>query len=92
MNLIILEVYAQAFDAAEETKDSFNDVLQGGVGRISTGDMLIVTGDSNAKPGPVATATRHILGKFGVGTMSANGDHLVTFASTNRLVVSSTCF
>ncbi len=54
--------------------------------------MLIVTGDWNPRTGPVDTATRHILGKFAVGTRCANGDRLVNFASSNCLVVSSTRF
>ncbi len=54
--------------------------------------MLIASGDWNARRGPVETATRHILGKFAVGTRCANGDRLVNFTSANRLVVSSTRF
>ncbi len=65
---------------------SKND-LQDAVDRVPAGDMLIVAGDWNARPD-----TRHILGKFAVGTRCANGDCLVNFASANRLVVSSTRF
>ncbi len=43
----------------------------------------------NAGPGPVDTATRHILGKFAVGTRCADGDRLLNFAPANHLVVSS---
>ncbi len=92
MNLTVKAVYAPTLDAAEETKDSFYDGLQDAVGRVPSGDMLIVAGDWNARPGPVDTATRHILGMFAVGTRCANGDRLVNFASANRLVVSSTRF
>ncbi len=89
VNFAVIAVYAPALDAAEETKDSFYDDLQDAV---PTGDMVIVAGDWNARPGPVDAATRHILGKFAVGTRCANGDRLVNFASANRLVVSSTRF
>ncbi len=56
MNLTILAVYVPTLDAAEERKDSFYDDLQDAVGRVPTGDMLIVSGDWNARPGPVNTA------------------------------------
>ncbi len=54
--------------------------------------MLVVAGDWNARPGPVDTATRYVLGRFAEGTKCANGDRLVILASANRLVVSSTRF
>ncbi len=58
--------------------------------RFSGGDKLIVAEDWNARPGPVDMATRHILGKFALGTKCANGDCLINFTSANRLVVSKT--
>ncbi len=53
VNLTVIAVYAPTLDAAEETKDSFYDNLQDAVGSVSTGNMLLVAGDWNA---------RHILG------------------------------
>ncbi len=52
---------------------------------FSAGDMLIVAGDWNARPGPVDMATQH----FALGPRCANGGRLVHFASANRLAVSS---
>ncbi len=49
-------------------KVNFYDDLQDAVGRVPAGDMLIVAGDWIARPGPVDTATWHILDKFAVGT------------------------
>ncbi len=92
MSLTIVAVYAPTLGAAEEARDSFYDDLQDAVDRVPERDMPIIAGDWNPRPGPVDTATRRILGKFAVGTRCANGDHLVNFASANRLVVSSTSF
>ncbi len=83
VNLIVIAVYASTFDATEETKYAFYDDFQDAEFRVPAGNMLIVAVD---------TATWHILDKFAVGTRWANGDHLVNFASPNRLVVSSTRF
>ncbi len=85
VNLTVVAVYAP-------TLDSFFDNLQDVVDRVPAGDMLIVAGDWNARPGPVDPATRHILGKFAVGMRCVNGDRLVNFASANRLVASTTRF
>ncbi len=78
VNLAVVAVYAQMLDAAEEASDSFYDNLQ--LNRVPARGMLIVVGNWNAIPSPVGTATRHILGKFAVGTRCANGDRLVHFA------------
>ncbi len=85
VNLTVVAVHAPKLDADQEVKDSFSDDLQEAFDRVPAGDW-------NARPGPVHPATRHILGKFAVGMRFANGDRLVTFASLNRLVVSSTRF
>ncbi len=85
VNLLVAAVCAPTLDAAEEAMDSFYDDRQDAVDRVPAGDMLIVTGDWNARPGPVKPATRHILGNFGFGTSCANGDHLVNFASSCSL-------
>ncbi len=57
MNLTVVAIYAPTLDAAEEAKDSFYD-LQDAVDRVPAGDMLIVAGDWNARPGPADPATR----------------------------------
>ncbi len=59
-----------------------HDDFQNAVDRVPAGDMLIVAGGWNARPGSVGMATRRILGKFALGTRCANGDRLVDFAST----------
>ncbi len=92
MNLTVVTVYAPTLHAAEEARDSFNDEIQDIVGRVPTGEMLIVAGDWKARPGPMDKAARHILGKVSVGTRCANDDRLVNFASANRLMVSCTRF
>ncbi len=45
VNFTVIAVFAPTLDAAGETKDSFFDDLQDAVGRILTGEMLIVAGD-----------------------------------------------
>ncbi len=69
VNLNFVADYAPTLGAAEEAKDSFYGDLQDAVDRVSAGDMLIVAGDWNARPGPVDGPTRYILGKFALALM-----------------------
>ncbi len=49
-------------------KGLFYDYLQDAVDRVPAGDMLIVIGDWNARPGLVDMATQHILDKLALDT------------------------
>ncbi len=92
VNLTVVAVYAPTLDAAEGAKDSFYADIQDAVDRVPAGDMLFVTGDWNARPGPVDMATRHILCKFAVGTRCANCDcrignpSLLIYISRNYII------
>ena len=88
----VVAVYAPTADAADNDKDSFYDQLQLTIDKIPLGDMLIVAGDWNAKPGQSDGTTHGIVGKFAIGQRCANGERLVDFASTNNMVVASTRF
>ncbi len=57
VNLTFISAYDPTLDAVEETKYSFNDDLQDAVGGVPAGNMLIVVGVWNARPGPVDAAT-----------------------------------
>ncbi len=91
-NLTVMPVDALTFGAAKKSKDCFYYDLRNACNSVPAGNMLIVAGDWNARPGPVAMATWYILGKFAPGLRCTNGDSLVHFASANHLVVSSTRF
>ncbi len=77
---IIFSTQTNFYNAAVEAKDSFYDHLQDVVNRVPAVDMRIVAGNWNARPGPADPSTRHILGKFTVGTKCTNGERLVNFA------------
>ncbi len=91
-NIIIIAVYASTLNAADDIKNDFEADLQDAVDEIPARDILVVAGDWNARTGPADESTCHLLGRFALGNRCSNGERLVEFASTNRPVVSSTCF
>ncbi|CAE1319984.1 Craniofacial development protein 2 [Acanthosepion pharaonis] len=88
----IIAVYAPTLNAPEADKEQFYADLQRAVGWVPARDLLLVAGDWNACTGPADPTNRHVLGRFGLGTRCKNGDRLVNFDSTSRLVVSNTRF
>ena len=92
VNIAVISVYAPTLAADSAAKDDFYYQLQATVDRVPKRDVLIVAGDWNARTGPSDDNTRQILGKFGLGRRCENGERLITFADSNRLVVSNTRF
>ncbi len=86
----VIADYTPNLVAKEKVKDSFYDNFQHAIDRVPSGGLLIIAG--NAKRDTVDMAARHILAKFSLGPMSANGYPLIYFASTVRFVVSSPHF
>ena len=66
---MLIHVYAPTNDADEEVKDHFYEKLQAVVEKTPRHDLLVITGDLNAK----------VMGKHGVGTRNDNGEKLCDF-------------
>ncbi|CAE1303325.1 Craniofacial development protein 2 [Acanthosepion pharaonis] len=92
INVTVISVYAPTLNAAEEDKDIFYRDLKAVVDRTTSTNLLVVAGDWNTRTGPADEGTRHVLGRFALGTRCDNGDRLVNFTVANRLVVTNTRF
>lgn len=57
---------------------------------IPTRDMMIISGDQNAKIGGKAEST--VIGKFGQWVRNEAGDWLVDFCEANNVTITNTCF
>ena len=91
-NFTIISVYAPTLPAEASAKDLFYDQLQDTVSQVPNGDLLIIAGDWNARPGKADDNNRHIIGKFSIGKRCENGDRLLRFGDRNDLFVASTRF
>ncbi|CAE1285041.1 Craniofacial development protein 2 [Acanthosepion pharaonis] len=92
INVTVISVYAPTLNAAEEDKDIFYRDLQAVVHRSPSTHLQVVAGNWNARTGPADEDTRHVLGRFALGTRCDNGDPLVKFAVANRIVMTNTRF
>ena len=91
LNVTVFSVYAQTLNAAGEFKDIYHN-LQAIVDCTLSTDLLVITGDWNARNGPEDENTRHVLGRFALSPRCDNGDRMVNFAVANHLVVTNTRF
>ena len=92
IKLTVIHVYAPTEDADEETKDEFYARLQEVLDKRNKHDMLVITGDMNAKVGEGNTNYERVMGKHGLGVRNGNGEKLCDMCDMNELVITGTLF
>ena len=73
IKLTIIHIYAPTEEADEQVKDEFYLRLQDAVDNSNKHDMLIITGDMNAKVGDQNEDFERVMGKHGLGIRNNNG-------------------
>ena len=92
IKLTIIHIYAPTEDADEQVKDEFYARLQDVLDSRNKHDMLIVTGDMNAKVGQENKNYDRVMGKQGLGQRNDNGERLCELCDMNELVITGTLF
>ena len=91
-NVSFINCYAPTNEAEVETKLDFYDALQKALDDRTRRDILMVTGDFNAKIGKDNTGRERIMGREGLGTMNENGEMFAEFCVFNDLVIGACMF
>ena len=90
--LTVIHAYAPTNEADEEDKERFYGELTDVVEKVHRHDMLIITGDMNAKVGNTPEPYEGIMGRHSVGVRNDNGEILCDFCAMNNLVITGTLF
>ena len=91
IKLTVIHAYAPTNEADEDDKERFYGELTD-VEKAHRHDMLIITGDMNAKIGNTPEPYEGIMGRHGVGMRNDNGERLCDFCAMNNLVITGTLF
>ncbi|XP_068704802.1 craniofacial development protein 2-like [Montipora foliosa] len=92
VKLTLIHVCAPINDTDEEVKDHFYEKLQTKVKKTPKHDLLVITGDLNAKVGSDVEGYERVMGLHGVGTRNDNCERLCDFCGMNDLVITGTIF
>ena len=92
IKLTMIYLYAPTEVADDDVKEEFYTKLQELVGDVHQHNMLIITGDMNAKVGSNNNCYESIMGNHGIGQRNNNGERLCEFCGTNQLVITGTLF
>ena len=90
-DVTIVQCYAPTVDKQDEEIEQFYRDLAQAITDVPKRNILLITGDFNARVGEDATET-DVLGKYGHGKRNDRGQTLVDFCAEHRLVVSNTLF
>ena len=74
IKLTLVHVYVLIEDAEEQVKDDFYAKLQDVLSSCKAHDVLVVTGDMNAKVGDNNQSYECVMGKYGLGQRNNNGE------------------
>ncbi|XP_060080646.1 uncharacterized protein LOC132560005 [Ylistrum balloti] len=90
IKLTVVHIYAPTEDAEDQVKDEFYARLQEVLERRNRHDMLIITGDMNAKVGSDKELYKRIMGRHGLGVRNDNGERLCEMCDLKELVITGT--
>ena len=84
-NITLIQVYAPTSSSTEEDLESFYSTLQKEIDSKESKDILIISGEFNAKVGRKKNSEEDgIIGNFVLGERNKRGDTMVDFAIANQ--------
>ena len=88
----LLSVYAPTMDGSDEEIDMFYRSLEKAIQTTPRADRLWILGDFNARVQNDTNLWPNVLGRFGIGKSSTNGDWLLNLCATQALAITNTRF
>ena len=89
-NIMVIQAYAPTSNTKEAEVERFYEDLQDLLELTPKKDILLITGDWNAKVGSQEIPGE--TGKFGLGVQNEAGQRLIEFCQENTLVIAKTLF
>jgi hypothetical protein len=88
----VIHVYAPTSSSSEEDIEAFYNDIDDTLSKTDKKDIIILTGDWNAKIGCDNTDWKSVMGKYGYGDRNERGERLLEFATVHNLYICNTRF
>jgi Reverse transcriptase (RNA-dependent DNA polymerase)/Endonuclease-reverse transcriptase/Domain of unknown function (DUF6451) len=88
----VIHVYAPTSSSTEEDIEAFYNDVDETITKTEKKDIIILTGDWNAKVGSDNTDWKSVMGKYGFGDRNERGERLLEFATVHDLFICNTRF
>ena len=80
-NITVIHTYAPTSSSSDEDIESFYSDIEDALTQTDKKDIIIVTGDWNAKVGQDNTDWTSVMGKYGFGDRNERGERLLEFVT-----------
>ena len=91
-NITVIHVYAPTSASSDEDIETFYSDIEGTLAKTGKSDVIILTGDWNAKVGDGNADWKCAMGKYGYGDRNERGERLLEFATAHSLYICNTRF
>ena len=88
----VIHVYAPTSSSSEEEIEAFYNDVDETIAKADKKDIIIITGDWNAKIGSDNTDWKYVMGRYGYGDRNERGERLLEFATVQNLYICNTRF
>jgi len=88
----IIHVYAPTSASSEEDIEAFYNDIEEIIAKTDKKDVIILTGDWNAKIGTDNADWKSVMGRYGYGDRNERGERLLEFAMAHDLYICNTRF
>ncbi|CAM4973194.1 unnamed protein product [Rotaria socialis] len=90
--ITVIHVYAPTSASSEDEIEIFYDNIEKALAQTPKKDIVIITGDWNAKVGTDNTNWESVMDKYGYGDRNERGERLLEFAALHNLYICNTRF
>ena len=90
--ITVVHAYVPTSACSDEEIEAFYNTLEDALATVHRKDILIITGDWNAKVGSDNADWKRIMGSYGYGDRNERGERLLEFAATHSLFICNTRF
>ena len=91
-NITVIHACAPTTASSDEDIETFYSILEGALAKVHKKDIIIITGDWNAKIGSDNTGWKSVMGRYGYGDRNERGECLLKFAAIHSVYICNTRF
>ena len=90
--ITVIHAYAPTTASSDEDIEAFYSILEDALAMVHKKDILVITGDWNAKIGSGDTDWKSVMGRYGYRDRNERGERLLEFAAIHSLYICNTRF